>query len=74
MSTELADITQYKWGVAHIFSSYNNTLVHITDVSGAETAGAVSKGDSGRRGRGGESAGGDGEPDRRETHCAGAAE
>ena len=31
------DITQYKWGVAHIFSSYNNTLVHVTDVSGAET-------------------------------------
>ena len=31
------DVTQYKWGVAHIFSSYNNTLVHITDVSGAET-------------------------------------
>lgn len=24
-------------GVAHIFSSYNNTLVHITDISGAET-------------------------------------
>ena len=23
--------------VAHIFSSYNNTLVHITDISGAET-------------------------------------
>src|SRR2546428_3028172 len=37
MSTELADITQYKWGVAHIFSSYNNTLVHITDLSGSET-------------------------------------
>nr|WP_201449261.1 30S ribosomal protein S11 [Nitrososphaera sp. AFS] len=37
MSTEIADITQLKWGVAHIFSSYNNTLVHITDVSGAET-------------------------------------
>ena len=28
------EITQYKWGVAHIFSSYNNTLVHITDISG----------------------------------------
>ena len=31
------DITRYKWGVAHIYSSYNNTLVHITDISGAET-------------------------------------
>jgi small subunit ribosomal protein S11 len=37
MSSETEDITQYKWGVAHIFSSYNNTLVHITDTSGAET-------------------------------------
>ena len=35
--SETEDITQYKWGVAHIFSSYNNTLVHITDISGAET-------------------------------------
>ena len=37
MFSETEDITQYKWGVAHIFSSYNNTLVHITDTSGAET-------------------------------------
>ena len=26
-----------KYGVAHIFSSYNDTIVHITDISGAET-------------------------------------
>ncbi|MGP3667276.1 MAG: 30S ribosomal protein S11 [Candidatus Bathyarchaeota archaeon] len=26
-----------KWGVAHIYSSFNNTIVHITDLSGAET-------------------------------------
>jgi len=26
-----------RWGVVHIYSSYNNTLVHITDISGAET-------------------------------------
>jgi small subunit ribosomal protein S11 len=26
-----------KWGVAHIYSSFNNTIVHITDISGAET-------------------------------------
>jgi small subunit ribosomal protein S11 len=31
------EVTQTKWGVAHIFSSYNNTLVHITDLSGSET-------------------------------------
>lgn len=37
MSETIADITETKWGVAHIFSSYNNTLVHITDLSGSET-------------------------------------
>ncbi|MBS3133339.1 30S ribosomal protein S11 [Candidatus Woesearchaeota archaeon] len=26
-----------KWGVAHIFSSYNNTIIHITDITGCET-------------------------------------
>ncbi|MGI0011152.1 MAG: 30S ribosomal protein S11, partial [Nitrosopumilaceae archaeon] len=32
-----------KWGIAHIYSSYNNTIVHITDLSGAETV-AISSG------------------------------
>jgi len=26
-----------RWGVAHIYSSYNNTIIHITDVTGTET-------------------------------------
>ncbi|MBD3312637.1 30S ribosomal protein S11 [archaeon] len=26
-----------RWGVAHIFSSHNNTIIHITDISGSET-------------------------------------
>ena len=26
-----------KWAVVHVYSSYNNTIVHITDLSGAET-------------------------------------
>lgn len=26
-----------KKGIAHIYSSFNNTIVHITDVTGAET-------------------------------------
>ncbi|MBI4021521.1 MAG: 30S ribosomal protein S11 [Candidatus Aenigmarchaeota archaeon] len=26
-----------KWGIAHIYSSVNNTIVHITDLTGAET-------------------------------------
>lgn len=32
-----------KWGIAHIFSSYNNTVIHITDLTGAETV-AISSG------------------------------
>lgn len=26
-----------KWGIAHIFASYNDTICHITDITGAET-------------------------------------
>ncbi len=26
-----------KWAIVHIFSSYNNTIVTATDLSGAET-------------------------------------
>jgi len=33
-----------KWGVAHIFSSPNSTIVHITDLSGAETIARYSSG------------------------------
>ncbi|MBU7023853.1 MAG: 30S ribosomal protein S11 [Theionarchaea archaeon] len=32
------------WGVAHIFASFNNTIVHITDLTGAETIALVSGG------------------------------
>ena len=32
-----------KWGIAHIFSSYNNTIIHMTDLTGAETV-ALSSG------------------------------
>jgi small subunit ribosomal protein S11 len=33
-----------KWAVVHIYSSYNNTLIHITDISGAETIARASGG------------------------------
>ncbi len=33
-----------KWGIAHIYSSENNTIIHITDISGAETISRVSGG------------------------------
>ena len=39
--------TEYRkirWGIAHIYSSYNNTIIHITDLSGAETIARASGG------------------------------
>ncbi|KYC51732.1 MAG: 30S ribosomal protein S11 [Candidatus Methanofastidiosum methylothiophilum] len=33
-----------RWGVAHIYASFNNTLIHITDLTGAETISRVSGG------------------------------
>ena len=33
-----------KWGVAHIYSSFNNTLITITDLTGAETIAKISGG------------------------------
>ena len=33
-----------KWGIAHIYSSVNNTIIHITDLSGAETISCYSGG------------------------------
>ena len=26
-----------RWGICHILSSYNNTIIHITDITGCET-------------------------------------
>jgi len=37
-------MTGFRWGVAHIYSSYNNTIIHITDLTGTET---ISKGTGG---------------------------
>jgi small subunit ribosomal protein S11 len=33
-----------KWGVAHIYSSLNNTIIHITDITGSETIAICSGG------------------------------
>lgn len=33
-----------KWGIAHIYSSYNNTIIHITDITGSETISKASGG------------------------------
>ena len=26
-----------RWGVCHIFASYNDTIIHVTDITGNET-------------------------------------
>ncbi len=33
-----------RWGIAHILASYNNTIIHVTDVTGSETIALVSGG------------------------------
>ncbi len=33
-----------RWGIAHIFSSYNNTIITITDITGSETVARISGG------------------------------
>ena len=33
-----------RWAVVHIYSSYNNTIIHVTDISGAETISRTSGG------------------------------
>ena len=35
---------QDRWGIAHIFASYNNTIIHITDITGSETISKASGG------------------------------
>ena len=43
-STQTKKAAEEKWGIAHIYSSYNNTIIHITDLTGAETASISSGG------------------------------
>lgn len=38
-----SDRGNVRWGVCHIYSSYNNTIIHITDITGTETI-AISSG------------------------------
>ncbi len=33
-----------RWGVAHIRASYNNTIIHVTDITGSETIARVTGG------------------------------
>ena len=44
ISTQTKKPAEEKWGIAHIYSSYNNTILHIPDLTGAETASISSAG------------------------------
>lgn len=33
-----------RWGIAHIYASYNDTIIHITDITGTETISRTSGG------------------------------
>ncbi len=35
---------QMRWGIVHILASYNNTIIHITDITGSETIAKASGG------------------------------
>ena len=38
------DRVPLRWGIAHIAASYNNTIIHITDITGTESIARVSGG------------------------------
>lgn len=33
-----------RWGMAHVYASYNNIIIHITDITGSETIALASGG------------------------------
>ena len=33
-----------RWGIVHIYASYNDTIIHITDITGTETLAVASGG------------------------------
>lgn len=33
-----------RWGLAHIYASYNDTIIHVTDITGTETLAVASGG------------------------------
>ncbi len=37
-------MSDLRWGVAHIYASYNDTIIHITDITGTETLAMASGG------------------------------
>ncbi|MCX6708733.1 MAG: 30S ribosomal protein S11 [Candidatus Woesearchaeota archaeon] len=37
-------MSELRWGVVHIYASYNDTIIHITDITGTETLAIASGG------------------------------
>lgn len=35
---------EIRWGIVHIYASYNDTIIHITDITGSETIAVASGG------------------------------
>ena len=35
---------EIRWGIAHIYASYNNTIIHITDITGTQSIARISGG------------------------------
>ncbi len=44
METKTESKKEEKWGIAHILSTANNTIIHITDITGSETISIASGG------------------------------
>ncbi|WP_252901552.1 30S ribosomal protein S11, partial [Vulcanisaeta sp. JCM 14467] len=42
--TQVSGARKLRWGIAYVYSSYNNTIIIITDLTGAETVARVSGG------------------------------
>jgi len=38
------DERHFRWGIAHIYSSLNDTIIHVTDITGTETIARASGG------------------------------
>ncbi len=44
MSASKRNDSGLRWGIAYIFASHNDTIIHITDISGSETIAQCSGG------------------------------
>jgi small subunit ribosomal protein S11 len=44
MSKDAQPVSRMRWGIGHIFASYNNIIIHITDITGSETIALASGG------------------------------